>query len=208
MAQWYSNSNGQQSGPMETAELKQRAASGQLQPQDLVWREGMAQWAAASTVKGLMPETGEIPFAPTSAPVGADYQCDVCGGLFTVDNVYDNGGGTFICKRCHSQRQRSTAAAATAGAYRPINYGGGRAYSNRNQTTEASGGLIAGGYACAVVSLCLCGPVAIAGIMIGINVKRQGSETHGTAIIVLSSIFAVIWVLLAIVRLGMMGASH
>ena len=139
---------------------------------------------------------------PRPTPVGADFQCSVCGGMFTVDNVYDNGNGTFICKRCHTQRQR-----AATGPYVP-NYGGGRPYAGQNYQQGASGGLIAGGYICAFVSLCVCGPAAIGGIMIGINVKKQGSEGHGNAIIVLSSIFAVVWVLLMIARVALIGAHR
>jgi hypothetical protein len=184
MAQWYCNSNGQQQGPMETAQLKQLAASGQLQPDDLVWREGMAQWAAASTVKGLMPESGEIAFAPTQAPAGADYHCSACGGMFTVDNVYDNGGGTFICKRCHSQRQQQPA----GGAYVP-NYGGGPNYGaapNYGYPQPAYTGLIIGGYACAFASLIFC-PIGfgIGGVSIGITLLNKGKKGNGIAIIVL-----------------------
>jgi hypothetical protein len=187
MAQWYCNSNGQQSGPMETAELKQLAASGRLQPGDLVWREGMAQWAAASTVKGLLPESGEIPLAAAPAVAGADYQCSTCGGMFNVDNVYDNGGGTFICKRCHAQRQQP------AGAYAPA-YGAGTPTGlNYGYPQPAYTGLIIGGYACAAASLIFC-PIGfgIGGVSIGITLINKGKKGNGIAIIVLSAVFALL----------------
>lgn len=53
---WYANGT-QQHGPISAHELKRIAAEGGLQPDALVWREGMAEWIAASSVRGLMPET-------------------------------------------------------------------------------------------------------------------------------------------------------
>jgi hypothetical protein len=52
--EWFYTVNGQQApAPATAAQLKQMAAAGQLQPTDLVWQEGMANWAPASTIKGL-----------------------------------------------------------------------------------------------------------------------------------------------------------
>jgi hypothetical protein len=57
-SEWYYTVNGQQSAtPASAAQLKQMVASGQLQPTDLVWQEGMANWAPASTIKGLFTST-------------------------------------------------------------------------------------------------------------------------------------------------------
>ena len=59
--QWYYSGNGQRRGPVSEEELKQLAASGQLKPTDKVWRKGMASWATASTIEGLIPEQNEPP---------------------------------------------------------------------------------------------------------------------------------------------------
>jgi hypothetical protein len=53
--QWYYTDQGQRLGPISSDQLKQLAASGRLQPSAFVWKEGMAQWAAASNVDGLFP---------------------------------------------------------------------------------------------------------------------------------------------------------
>jgi hypothetical protein len=53
MSEWHYSSNGQQLGPVNSAQLKQLAASGQLQASDMVWKDGMADWAPASRIKGL-----------------------------------------------------------------------------------------------------------------------------------------------------------
>lgn len=52
--EWYYTINGQQApAPVSAAQLKQLAGSNQLQPTDLVWQEGMANWMPAGSVKGL-----------------------------------------------------------------------------------------------------------------------------------------------------------
>jgi hypothetical protein len=60
-SEWYYTLNGQQAAaPASAAVLKQLAGSGQLQPTDLVWQEGMANWMPASSIKGL--------FGPAKTP--------------------------------------------------------------------------------------------------------------------------------------------
>lgn len=58
--------NGQQTGPFSVEQLKEMAATGQLSPTDLVWKEGMAGWEPASTIPDVF-----TPAAPsvTSTPV-------------------------------------------------------------------------------------------------------------------------------------------
>lgn len=51
--QWYYATGGQRHGPVTKELLKGLATSGQLAPSDLVWRKGMGQWVAASTISGL-----------------------------------------------------------------------------------------------------------------------------------------------------------
>ena len=53
--------NGQQSGPFDMAVLQQMALSGQLTRDSLVWKQGMAAWAAASSVAELSALFGAVP---------------------------------------------------------------------------------------------------------------------------------------------------
>jgi hypothetical protein len=69
--EWYYTTQGQQCGPVSTAELKQLAVAQQLQPSDLVWREGLAKWVPASSAKGLFPEGHAVAPAPAAAPAAA-----------------------------------------------------------------------------------------------------------------------------------------
>jgi hypothetical protein len=62
--QWYYSHEGQELGPVSAAQLKQLAEDGSLKATDLVWREGMDDWAPAGQVKGLV--AAFVPDAPPS----------------------------------------------------------------------------------------------------------------------------------------------
>ncbi|MBP7935520.1 MAG: TIGR00266 family protein [Phycisphaerae bacterium] len=72
MAEWYYLKNNQQHGPVAGPELKKMADAGGLVPTDLVWREGMEQWAPAGRVGGLFSgvEVGAPPPLPAGGQVG------------------------------------------------------------------------------------------------------------------------------------------
>lgn len=54
-AEWHYSKSGNSFGPVSGQQLKQFAASGELQPTDLVWKEGMPEWRPVGEVRGLMP---------------------------------------------------------------------------------------------------------------------------------------------------------
>jgi TM2 domain-containing membrane protein YozV len=51
--EWYYSVGGDRQGPITAAELKKLAETGTLKPTDLVWKDGMGDWAQAKTIKGL-----------------------------------------------------------------------------------------------------------------------------------------------------------
>lgn len=53
---WHYARHGERHGPITAAQLKELATTGQLTPDDLVWREDMTEWRKASTFKGLFSE--------------------------------------------------------------------------------------------------------------------------------------------------------
>jgi membrane protease subunit (stomatin/prohibitin family) len=53
--------NGQQAGPFDVNNLRQQAAGGQVTPQTLVWKQGMANWAPAGQVPELNSLFGQTP---------------------------------------------------------------------------------------------------------------------------------------------------
>jgi hypothetical protein len=69
--EWYYAQQGQQHGPVTAAQLKQLAQSGGLLPTDLVWKQGMANWAPASAARGLFPQAPAVNIAPGSGRTAA-----------------------------------------------------------------------------------------------------------------------------------------
>jgi len=70
--EWHYTLNGQPAAaPVSATQLKQLATSGQLKPTDLVWQDGMLEWAPAGSVKGLFPTSksiGDSVVVPPSSP--------------------------------------------------------------------------------------------------------------------------------------------
>jgi MFS family permease len=74
--QWYYARDGVQYGPLNEAELKQKADRGEVRAADLVWKKGMTDWLPAATVPEVWPGSrqsaslGDMPPPPphTGAP--------------------------------------------------------------------------------------------------------------------------------------------
>jgi len=62
--EWFYAQAGRQKGPVPPAEIKRLADAGELKPNDLVWREGMPQWAPAARVQGLFENRNRLPRTP------------------------------------------------------------------------------------------------------------------------------------------------
>ena len=60
-AKYFIAVNGQQQGPYDAAYLTQLATSNQLTRETLVWKDGMAAWAAAGTVADLQSVFPQMP---------------------------------------------------------------------------------------------------------------------------------------------------
>ena len=52
---WFVGRNGKQDGPYSWTQLRQFVEQGRVVATDLVWREGMPDWVAASSIKELFP---------------------------------------------------------------------------------------------------------------------------------------------------------
>lgn len=57
--QWHYASGSKTTGPVSSHELKRLTAAGVIAPTDLVWKDGMAQWVEARTVRGLFSDAAE-----------------------------------------------------------------------------------------------------------------------------------------------------
>ena len=81
MVHWYYAVNGNRVGPLTPQQLKAAADAHQFGANDLVWREGMADWVPAGRIKNLLPpEPPSVNYPPYShqvppqQPYGAPYQ--------------------------------------------------------------------------------------------------------------------------------------
>lgn len=77
--QWYVGRQGNREGPMSSADLRRLAATGLLAPSDLVWRDGMTDWVAAGSIRGLFAVAEPslvpgVPANPYASPAAADLQ--------------------------------------------------------------------------------------------------------------------------------------
>ena len=65
---WYLAIDGDELGPYDMAEMKSMVPTGELTRETLVWKEGMADWAAADTVPGLRTIFSSVPPQPRAPP--------------------------------------------------------------------------------------------------------------------------------------------
>jgi hypothetical protein len=72
MSEWYYTRGEGQLGPVSSAQLQELAGCGDLRPTDLVWKEGMTEWVAATKL-GIEFTPAATPTAdrPAPAPVAA-----------------------------------------------------------------------------------------------------------------------------------------
>lgn len=63
--EWYYSKKGQRIGPVSDEQMNQLVSSREIQPTDMVWKQGMAQWAQASQI---FPPPAPDPNAPPPIP--------------------------------------------------------------------------------------------------------------------------------------------
>jgi uncharacterized RDD family membrane protein YckC len=104
---WYYVEAGRQAGPVTEAEFSNLVSIGRIQPDTLVWREGMANWQPCSVARAAAP-VGAPPIEPAQATEGPstsagasgpEVVCAECGKIFSRDNAISYGT-TWICAGC------------------------------------------------------------------------------------------------------------
>jgi uncharacterized RDD family membrane protein YckC len=102
---WYYVDQGQQAGPVNDAQFEELASRGKIQPDTLVWHEGMAAWQPYREVNAPSPLSEPPPAIGTSSVVGESPEavCAECGNMFAIqDMIHHSGalGGIYICANC------------------------------------------------------------------------------------------------------------
>jgi uncharacterized RDD family membrane protein YckC len=100
---WYYAEAGQQAGPVDDAQWEQLIESGRIQPDTLVWREGMASWQPYNQVRSATqgaPSSAGTPTATTLATAApSEAVCAECGGVFNIQDTIAYGNAR-VCARC------------------------------------------------------------------------------------------------------------
>lgn len=68
--EWYYSVDGGRQGPVSPGELKKLAEAGKVRESDLVWKDGMADWVQAKSIKGLFGGGSATPAGGTAAKTG------------------------------------------------------------------------------------------------------------------------------------------
>lgn len=112
MTEWYYAVGQQRQGPLSVQEIRQRFQRGELNLDTLVWREGMAQWAA---LRQVVDELGLQTLADASTATAS--------GGFDLRSDYaaiDNGTAPLPGTGALSSSPYNAPAATAAGGARPV----------------------------------------------------------------------------------------
>ena len=119
---WYYVSAGQQAGPVDDAQLEELVRTGQVQPDTLVWSEGMANWQPYREVKAVPAGASAIPEPPLMMTFGVpmaanEAVCAECGRIFPVENMIQYGSSRVCagCKPIFMQKLAEGARISTGG---------------------------------------------------------------------------------------------
>jgi uncharacterized RDD family membrane protein YckC len=100
---WYYVDAGQQAGPVDDTQMQELVRFGKVQPETLVWHEGMANWQSYQEVAKpgirLATAPAPAPMAASLAQPGDQATCGECGGVFNVQDMIQYGT-IRVCARC------------------------------------------------------------------------------------------------------------
>lgn len=95
---WHYVENGQAVGPVTDEQLAQLFATGKINRETLVWRDGLAAWMPYAQAR---PEAQPVAAAPVAAPVpqAGEVVCAECGKIFPIGETIRHGNA-HVCAAC------------------------------------------------------------------------------------------------------------
>lgn len=126
---WYYEKDDQQNGPVSEGALLDLISRGELKPENLVWKEGMSDWARASVV---LPEAFRRTASVTSgvSPSG-ETNCPTCGALVAADRLIP-AGDSQICPACKDEYAQGL----REGLRQPVRRAGARGTGGQSENSE------------------------------------------------------------------------
>ena len=103
--QWFYEKNGNQYGPLDSHQMQALGKSGELGPNDLVWREGMQTKIPAAKYKGLLPEPPNPQSDPPEIPaeIGIHSESKVQSRATSSRGQRGNRGAAMFCRGLKAQ---------------------------------------------------------------------------------------------------------
>lgn len=96
---WYYADQGKQTGPVTQDQIEQLVRDGKIQPETLVWREGMATWLPYRDVTAAPPSLAapaDAGYVPGQSPEAV---CAECHNMFAIKDMIRHGDA-YICANC------------------------------------------------------------------------------------------------------------
>ncbi len=99
---WYYTQGGgvEKKGPVTDDEMRSLIAAGQIKPDDLVWSDGMANWAPAGTMSDIQTQPVTLGAAPVMAAGGPEGIPAGLLGWMTFVGVITILEGVLYCVGC------------------------------------------------------------------------------------------------------------
>jgi uncharacterized RDD family membrane protein YckC len=127
--EWFYVDGGQRAGPVAETEFDRLIATGKIQAETLVWRDGMANWQPLREIRPIAapgtayapPLSAQSPATIATAPAANEVVCAHCQGIFPRENTiqYETSYVCAACKPAFIQRLKEGATLAVA-----MNYAG------------------------------------------------------------------------------------
>jgi uncharacterized RDD family membrane protein YckC len=122
---WYYVDAGKQAGPVDDSQLEALRLAGKIQPDTLIWREGMAVWLPYREARPESAQPGAVPpvgGGPVPSAGANEVVCAECGRIFDKDSTIQYGE-IRVCASCKPVFMQKLAEGAAIGGTR-LNYAG------------------------------------------------------------------------------------
>jgi uncharacterized RDD family membrane protein YckC len=209
---WYYVKDGAASGPISDDDFASQLRLGYILPTTLVWRSGMVEWQAASSVADEVASRTATPVAPapahvvypmaaalagpasTTPPVLPGFFCTYCGNIIPADQLVRIGGRN-VCAACKPRYVQQVSEGLAAPVKVPV-LGGRTAAAPESDLADP--GLRLVGYILDLLFIMVpmvIGYFVVAAIAFGVlSAGRRGGsgETFGIAMMIVMMSFAVL----------------